>query len=64
MTGESVFDIAQKYGLSTIDELLPMNPQLFDSQFIYEGQEVCVMPALKRIMCGYRGPYTIGQAAQ
>jgi uncharacterized surface protein with fasciclin (FAS1) repeats/LysM repeat protein len=60
MQGESIYDIASKYGL-TLDELLPMNPQLFDRAFIYEGQEVCVMPALKRIMCGYKGAYTIGQ---
>jgi len=59
MTNETIYGIADKYGLS-FDELYPLNPQLFDKQFIYEGQDVCVMPALKRIMCGYRGAYTIG----
>merc|ERR1712216_854088 len=59
MSGESVHMIASKYGL-TFEELLPMNPQLFDREFIYEGHMVCVRPAVKRIMCGYKGAYTIG----
>jgi len=48
---ETIYDIARKYGLS-YTELYPMNPHLFDSEFIFAGQEVCVMPAMKRIMCG------------
>jgi len=59
MTGETIYAIAEKYGLS-FDELYPLNPQLFDKQFIYKDQYICVMPALKRIMCGYKGAYTIG----
>jgi len=50
-SSETIYDIARKYGLS-YTELFPMNPHLFDSEFIFAGQEVCVMPAMKRIMCG------------
>jgi LysM repeat protein len=50
---ETIFEIARKYGL-THTELYPMNPHLFDSQYIFAGQEVCIMPAMKRIMCGSR----------
>jgi LysM repeat protein len=54
VSGESVLAIAQKYGLK-LSELLPFNPDLFDTQLIYPNQEVCVMPQLKRIMCGNQG---------
>merc|ERR1711998_250333 len=62
MPNETIKGIADNYGLE-FEELYPLNPQLFDRKFIYEGQDVCVMPALKRIMCGYKGAYTVGMTS-